>query len=145
MPLVLPVVSYRTGDSAVNESAQHILEAQVAPERVVPAAGQQIPGRVEGPWLHRIFYDTARRDANRAAAVRQCVASNGSGYSQGGVKSCDEYPFASTAEGAANGDTRWSARVITAIDNSTAGNRLGTLYGQQAVLDGDSLAVNITS
>lgn len=145
MPNVLPVLSYSTSDSAVNEAARHIFEAQVTPERVVPAAGQSIPGRVEGPWLHRIYYDTAKRDANRAAAVRQCVASNGSGYTQGGVKSCDEYPFASTAEGAANGNTRWSARVITATDNSTAGSRLGAFYGQQAVLDGDSLAVNITS
>jgi len=145
MPLVLPVISYRTSDSAVDEAALHIFDAQVRPELVVPAAGQLIPGRVEGPWLHRIYYDSARRDANRAAAIRQCIASSGSGYAQGGLKSCDEYPFASTAEGAANGNTRWSARVITATDNSTAGSRLGTFYGQQAVLDGDSLAVNITS
>jgi Deoxyribonuclease NucA/NucB len=60
-------------------------------------------------------------------------------------KSCDEYPFATTYEGAAKGDNRYSVRYVVAAQNSLAGSRLGSFYGADRVLDNDFFWVSITS
>jgi hypothetical protein len=78
--------------------------------------------------------------------------------------SCDEYPFASTKEGAAsapdNGETfwwcqigdlpvvpdkpaRWSACMVDAGENFDAGNDLGEFYADWRVISGDTFFVEI--
>lgn len=139
----LPYLTYSVGDAEVNESAWHIFDAQVQPQITYPRfAGKRVPGRLEGPYLHRIYYDTARQNRNNAAAKATCLSYYGS-Y-DGTVLNCDEYPFKTTLEGAAYGDNNYSARVIDAKDNQRAGSRLGVWFGDDHILDGDAFAINIT-
>jgi hypothetical protein len=53
---------------------------------------------------------------------------------QSGVEECDEYPFASTLEGAANPVWDFSVRAVLDFQNSTAGGRLGQYYFGDRVL-----------
>ncbi len=95
----IPAINYSVSDANVNEVAQHIFDAQVQPQYTVPpVAGKKVPGRVEGPFIHRLYYDTSRRTANHASAVNACKQYFGTNYTSGG-RSCDEYPFQSVAEG----------------------------------------------
>lgn len=58
-------------------------------------------------------------------------------------KSCDEYPFASTHEGAAsNSDFDWD--WVDATQNSLAGTDLGEFYKKNRMLDGDEFWVSVT-
>jgi hypothetical protein len=113
-----------------------------------------LPGRVDsGTYLTRLT-DTTLRDANRAKA---CPTSwpRPTGYS------CDEYPFASTYQGAYTGEpgearsfpgcqmpdpvrsgpTGWSRCFIVDTENFGAGGVLGGFYGSQRMLDGDPFQV----
>lgn len=76
---------------------------------------------------------------NRAAARHQCASQFGRPLPNG--KQCDEYPFASTREGAAAG--RFRVRPVAAEQNQLAGTRLGILYKDSWILDGDSFYVYI--
>jgi hypothetical protein len=125
--------------------AQHVLAAQQ-----VGIRGHDIP-------LHRA--DKGREDANRAAA---CPPSRGRPRPRG--KTCDEYPFASTMEGAAVGccgttfpwlncgirdlptpeelgDPSWSACLIDREENEQAGNDLGEFYADNRIIPGDEFTV----
>ncbi|MFV0461046.1 MAG: NucA/NucB deoxyribonuclease domain-containing protein [Actinomycetales bacterium] len=57
---------------------------------------------------------------------------------------CDEYPYASTREGAAAG-TGYVSRMIDSRANQSQGARLGIFYAQNRVIDGDAFWVEITS
>lgn len=100
--------------------------------------GKSTPGEDEP--LHRVL-DQEIRDDNRAEVRRTCLDIWGD-Y-DGSQLNCDEYPFASTYEGAAFGDDRYSARLIDAADNQEAGRRLGQIFRQNRILDGDSFYVRI--
>jgi hypothetical protein len=96
--------------------------------------------------LHRLL-DSALQAANNTAAVAVCTDVWGD-YSGTGQQ-CDEYPFATTKEGAytgtvANGGLqRFSARLINGSDNGTAGSRLGATYSDQRVLPDDAFLVRV--
>lgn len=140
----LGYLTYSVGDADVNESAQHIFDAQVQPQITDPKfPGKHVPGRLDGPYLHRIYYDTARQNRNTTAAKSTCLSVHGP-Y-DGTVLNCDEYPFKTTLEGAAFGDNNYSARVLDAKDNQRAGSRLGVWFGDDHILDGDAFAINITA
>ncbi len=54
-----------------------------------------------------------------------------------GACDCDEYPFASTEQGASTIDINLaSVKRIPSIDNRSAGGQLGTFYTQQRIKDG---------
>lgn len=126
-------------DPAVQETAQHISDAQNNPWMTFPSwVGKSTPGEDEP--LHRVL-DQEIRDDNRAEVRRTCLDIWGD-Y-DGSQLNCDEYPFASTYEGAAFGDDRYSARLIDAADNQEAGRRLGQIFRQNRVLDGDPFYVRI--
>lgn len=141
-------LTFRLSDRDVNESAAHIRDAQDYPIRTFPSwPNKTIPGKPGGEPLHRTV-DDARRDANRAAAIKVCEDVWGTGYPIGG-RQCDEYPFAATQEGAANVGAngaptrRFSARPINGSDNGEAGNRLGVFYNDQRVIDAEMFYVKI--
>ncbi|MFD2415537.1 NucA/NucB deoxyribonuclease domain-containing protein [Amycolatopsis pigmentata] len=91
--------------------------------------------------LHRTL-NTATQDANNAAARKTC--DNVWVPYDGKLLNCDEYPFASTEEGAAKGDGNYSARLIDAGDNQAAGRWLNSNYTLNRILDGDALSIAIT-
>ncbi|WP_157467644.1 NucA/NucB deoxyribonuclease domain-containing protein [Frankia sp. QA3] len=81
-------------------------------------------------------------DANRAAAVKICKGIDPN-YSKKG-NDCDEYPFASTAEGAAKKGSRFSARPLNSEQNQAAGRAINPFFVGSRVLDGDAFKVAIT-
>jgi hypothetical protein len=148
---VTPWISYSTSDPAVNQSAHHIQDAQQHPESTYPKVdGKHIPGASAGDPLHRLYFDTTRRRQNRETFAVPVCQQQWPGYPELS-QDCDEYPFASTYEGAArhlyqNVPYGWfSVRPILFSDNQTAGQRLGTWYGADRILDGDAFYVRITS
>jgi hypothetical protein len=127
------------------ESARHISDAQNNPERTFPSFnGKSIPGAKEP--LHRLI-DREEQKKNRAAAIKTCEDIWGD-YSGSGLE-CDEYPFASTYEGANRQDStgknvnRYSARLIDGTDNGNGGNVIGAVYSANRMLDNDPFYVKI--
>ncbi|MFE7133410.1 NucA/NucB deoxyribonuclease domain-containing protein [Streptomyces sp. NPDC057638] len=128
-------------DPAVNESALHIYDALERPERTFPSfLGKLIPG--EKDPLHRLI-DPKKQDSNRDKSIKMCKEIWGD-YS-GTRLQCDEYPFASTHEGSAKGDNKYSVRLIDKTDNEEGGRMLNSMYTLNRVLDGDPFYLKITS
>lgn len=153
-PAVLRTIVATNPD--VDESAIHIREAQAAgrPGKFVPKGdGTIFPDTWESRPLTRTRDATLRRD-NRDASKKQCVAKYGSVNGQCTFTGdpdetptdcdCDEYPFASTEQGASN-DPEVSVKRIDASDNRRAGAFLGNFYLNQRVLDQEKFYVDVGS
>ncbi|MEU9521756.1 FG-GAP-like repeat-containing protein [Streptomyces sp. NPDC048224] len=122
------------------ENARHIYDALHHPERTFPSLyPKSIPGEKEP--LHRQI-DSAEVEKNRKAANATCR--DVWGDYDGERLNCDEYPFASTYEGANKGDRRYSARLIDADDNQKVGRDLNNqFYTVHRVLDNDAFYVAV--
>jgi hypothetical protein len=122
----------------VREFMRHIDDALHHPERTEPKVlGKSIPG--ERVPLHRLFNDS-EIDRNRSASTRFCQSPRPNGFE------CDEYPFASTYEGAATAVLKpWngSVRLIPADDNDKGGRALKDFYLNNRVLDDDAFFVTV--
>lgn len=89
-----------------------------------------------GHPLHRLT-DQARIANNRSVACAGFVKGNSRDR-------CDEYPFASTYEGAAiAGRGKVSVGHVPLPRNTTAGSRLGAKYAVDRVLDGEAYTVTV--
>jgi hypothetical protein len=144
---VTPMFSYSLSDTAVDETARHIFDAFTSPGSTYPPkTGKSIPGQYgSATVLQRLYpaYDQTRYDANRSTSKAACVQYF-PGYSTQG-KDCDEYPFASTFQGAALGNGNYSVRAVTSSDNQTAGSRLGVWYGFDRIRHERRFQIRITS
>ncbi|PLW65318.1 hypothetical protein C0036_27195 [Streptomyces sp. DJ] len=116
-------------------------------------SAKKVPGQSVKDPLHRTV-DGTRNKENRKAAVKQCKRYWGDGYSNGGTRECDEYPFAATYEGAAEPDYdpdakkfNFSVRPIPKDDNGAGGNILLSFYAKNRLIDGmeDGFVVKIVS
>lgn len=141
-------------------SSKYATQTPQASGHVQAALAAGIPGGSLSNPLHRLA-DTSKRDVNRQTACPK------SGPIRDGrrlaTRSCDEYPFASTNEGAAlsggpgrtfqpqchvpdlaqtPANARYSICMIDATQNSTAGSRLGAFYGSNRVIDADAFTVS---
>ncbi|MER6609842.1 NucA/NucB deoxyribonuclease domain-containing protein [Streptomyces sp. NPDC000927] len=133
--------------------AAHIRQAFLVPQDTKPyMSAKKVPGQTAKDPLHRTV-SQSRNDKNRAAAVKQCKRYWGPNYTTGG-KECDEYPFASTYEGAAEPEYdpevrkfNFSAKPIPKADNQAGGLILKSFYGKNRILDGldDGFIVKIVS
>jgi len=110
-----------------------------------------LPGNSVDRPIHRTSLTTVI-NANRAASCGGAPSIAG--------KQCDEYPFASTYEGAASGGpvrsfsgcsfpegfisspSGYSHCMINASQNMSGGAILGNIYRQQRILDGDPFYVD---
>ncbi|MDX3749634.1 NucA/NucB deoxyribonuclease domain-containing protein [Streptomyces sp. AK08-02] len=119
----VPVISYsRTGPWP--EIADHIGDAQ--------ATG--LPGKYgTGEYLTRLT-DRSKITQNRDKACPSSLP-----RPQG--KSCDEYPFASTWQGAKYSGGPYSRRMVNARQNTDAGRALNGFYTYSRVLEGDRFLV----
>ncbi|NUK24040.1 NucA/NucB deoxyribonuclease domain-containing protein [Streptomyces lunaelactis] len=143
---VMPSFYYSRLDASVKAVAEHVFDALHAPQLTYPQkTDKDIPGNI---WsgdqpIHRNFpgFNAASADVaakNRSAKDRACA-----GLASKPGQQCDEFPFASTKEGAGKGDGNFSVRYVPQPDNSTAGARLSAWYGQDRILDGDAYAISV--
>ncbi|MFF5538620.1 hypothetical protein ACFY71_40270 [Streptomyces cinerochromogenes] len=123
--------------------AQHIKTAFIHPEDTKPyMSAKKVPGQTVKAPLHRTV-SAKRNEDNRKAAKKQCRRYWGDGYTHGGTRDCDEYPFASTYEGAAEHDYdpevrkfNFSVKPIAKEDNQAGGLILKSFYNKNRILDG---------
>ncbi|MDT0386008.1 NucA/NucB deoxyribonuclease domain-containing protein [Streptomyces dubilierae] len=121
----VPVISYSlTGPWP--EVAQHIKDAQ--------ATG--LPGKYGTTnYLTRLTDRKKIRENRGKACPSAAILPRPPG------KSCDEYPFASTWQGAKYGSGEFSRRMVNAKQNTDAGKALKGFYTYSRVLEGDRFLV----
>jgi hypothetical protein len=146
---VIPYLTYQINSPAavsVHDVAVHIRQAQDTPDLTYPPSPtpKKIPGKYvyENPQdngLHRI--PEAEEGPNRAEVRRACNGLRPIPTDE----QCDEYPFASTAEGAASQDWDYSVKAVDGRQNTRAGGYLRWYYFWDRILykDMDSFYVNI--
>ncbi|MGD9486063.1 NucA/NucB deoxyribonuclease domain-containing protein [Streptomyces sp. TRM70308] len=152
--VLTPLVYSAKADAPERGVAQHIRQAFTKPEETKPyMSAKKVPGNEPKTALNRLYHDKKRSDQNRAKAVAQCKRHFGENYTAGG-KECDEYPFASTYQGAAEADHdpdakkfNYSVKPVPAAQNKAAGDLLRGFYAKNRVLDGyeDGFWVQIVS
>ncbi|MFE3578985.1 ricin-type beta-trefoil lectin domain protein [Streptomyces vinaceus] len=138
--------AYDYNDASVKQVAEHIFSAYVNPAstdpRIEPA--KKIPGwRGTSTELTRNwpgFNSAAQQvaDLNESAKNAACrkITKGNPDYE------CDEFPFASTVEGAGSGDN-FSVRYVPKTANRSAGGKLSSWYAQDRILHGDKFQVSI--
>lgn len=140
---VIPWFSYDYADANVKQVAEHIFTAYLMPESTDPRVdhAKKIPGRLgSSTFLTRNYsrFDDAARKVSeqnlkwKTTACGKLVKANS-------TYECDEFPFASTKEGAATGN--FSVRYVPGKANSTAGGRLAAWYARDRILHGDKFQV----
>jgi hypothetical protein len=141
---VLPTLKYSTAASAPErEAALHIKKAYTTPHLTMPPlATKRLAGQTADEPLTRLYHDSTRRKANRVKSVYNCVKYYGANYTDGG-KECDEFPFASTYQGASGSDhdvlqdpKNFSVMAIDGKSNQAGGNLLAQLYDLNRLIDG---------
>ncbi|WP_170068072.1 NucA/NucB deoxyribonuclease domain-containing protein [Lentzea guizhouensis] len=135
---VTPFLTFDKNDLGypVGELVDHIRYAQ----DVLHAPGRFKDGKPDGPPLTR-NRSTTRIQENRNAARAICRRDNPTGW-KGTVVQCDEYPMASTYEGANSGGPH-SAKLINARHNREGGTQLSNWYEWDRVLDRDKFYVEL--
>jgi hypothetical protein len=162
---VIPHLTYELG-SEFQSVAFHIYEAQEFPNQtypllvplgVPPPRDKRIPGKFFNgdptkPGLHRIRegvdpeYQANGDHKNGACYNTGPVAdlyidlglpSSPDGAPDPTTEDCDEYPFASTLEGAAHPFWDFSVKAVPIGDNRRAGARLGAYYVDDRMLSWD--------
>ncbi|WP_405087767.1 DNRLRE domain-containing protein [Microbispora sp. NBC_01389] len=126
-----PTYRLSKSDDKVTETAHHIDDALFRPQLTDPySATKDISGLYsERKPLFRIAGSLIA--SNRDKAVGTCREIDPD-YTF--PESCDEYPFASTRQGAASAGNNYSARLISHSDNCASGSRLGWFYQQNRII-----------
>ncbi|MGW1769636.1 NucA/NucB deoxyribonuclease domain-containing protein [Streptomyces sp. NPDC002073] len=147
---VVPTLPYSSKTGAPERAvAQHLRDANTNPAATKPVnARKAVPGFDLKHTLHRLQHDASRARANRRAAIATCVKYWGPDYATsvpGISRECDEYPFASTYEGAAQNKydqtkpkDNFSARPLPKADNGAGGTILKIFMDRNRILDGFS-------
>jgi hypothetical protein len=160
---VIPHLTYSTASKKQHDVAVHIREAQDNPNSTYPLVenpprDKVIPGKYTGniddPALHRLPKGASQLKDNTDHK-------NGACYGRGPVAAqyvgrglptrpptgsdCDEYPFRSTVEGAANPDWDFSVKAVNRSQNRSAGASLGIYLDADRILyrDADAFYVEI--
>lgn len=144
----LPVDRFRRlslSDPTVAAAALHVRDALFAPDSTnPPGVNKQIPGLEATKKFLTRTVDSRTIDANRRDARKACLKYDDA-YKHDrrtlGLD-CDEYPFASTYEGAASGGD-FSVRGIPSNQNQAAGRALNAWYNTFRILDLDRFYVDV--
>lgn len=150
-----PGLTHRRNNRPIAQLAKHIHEARTNPRATIPVsannnATKHLPGATRDDPIRRLAPGAGTWQQDRFAA-NEALSRNGfcrTGMpqqpGQGGPYDCDEYPFASTYEGAARYryegshlQNFWSARWVKRTHNQEAGRRLGRWYVNDRILDHD--------
>lgn len=128
MPQYIPQMVY-SKSGAYPELAKHIEYAQNT---------KKLPGKHGTTKYLTRLTDAAKIKKNRNKA---CPSS----LHRPAGKSCDEYPFASTWQGASTGNGTYSRRMINATQNKNGGVALANFYIYNRILEKDKFLVWIKS
>ncbi|MEE1823249.1 NucA/NucB deoxyribonuclease domain-containing protein [Streptomyces sp. BE20] len=146
----VPYLEYSRTDPRVKSVAEHIYTAFNNPSSTLPAKSdgspKVIPGNISGtpPTLvTRLFPGAnpiAQRsyDDNRLEVAKACA-----GIPHNPDEQCDEFPFASTWEGAAMPGGNFSVRYVDGTENGAAGTALATWLGSDRILHNEKYGVDI--
>jgi hypothetical protein len=147
---VIPHMQYSVQNPKVEDVARHIQCAQNPPCLTWPLKdGKSIPGRFidgnrDAPGLHRIMESQPEYGKNSYQKTQAC--NRGFPYGSLGLpasmydptpplkQQCDEYPFASTKEGAGVGDWNFSVMGVNGRQNGCAGAALKRYYKDDRIL-----------
>ncbi|MGW0694898.1 NucA/NucB deoxyribonuclease domain-containing protein [Streptomyces sp. NPDC002738] len=141
----LSTLTYSSKTGAPEKAvAEHIKKAYSAPASTKPvSSAKKIPGQSASNPLNRLFRDTDRRKKNRSQAIKACEQYWGKKYSQNNKYQCDEFPFATTYQGAAQSQfeptapkNNFSAMPLVTADNRDAGILLGQFMTKNRIIDG---------
>ncbi|MCL7496076.1 NucA/NucB deoxyribonuclease domain-containing protein [Streptomyces sp. MCA2] len=143
---VVPVMHYSRSSTAHGEVAQHIYDAQTKPATTWPTHdGKSIPGSIaSGKRLMRLYKDW---DANATQAYKDNTKAKNDACAdlqRADGEDCDEYPFASSWEGAGAGDGNFSVRYVNDSQNRSAGASLVAWYNSDRILHFDQFYVSIS-
>ncbi|MFB7178207.1 DNRLRE domain-containing protein [Streptomyces sp. NPDC056257] len=139
--------------------ADHIGDALDNPGGTYPTkSGKKLPGGTAVDPMYRLVpgfgaTEQARYDANRSVVSTTCNNAAVPGKPTAGEqRDCDEFPFASSYQGAARyqfeGDPYrddFTVRYIDSNENQEAGRRLGAWYDNDRILSHDPFIVVIGS
>ncbi|MDH6604694.1 hypothetical protein M2164_000329 [Streptomyces sp. SAI-208] len=162
----VPGMSYTKSDAAVGGVATHLEEARANPAATMPTqADKHLAGGSPGDPIHRLAqakgdkqsfrYDENRRIVRNFCATKAMQDIKESLPADQGPYDCDEYPMASTYEGAgrhlfpgepyggAQYERHYSARWVNSEVNQEAGRRLGRWYDVDRLLDQDAFYIPI--
>jgi len=133
---VVPTLYYEMTNpyySVMKEAFQHHYDALMAPGSIIPGIRPRAP-------LTRLYryYDMEQYRKNIDAKDQACsqLTRPGDDYQ------CDEFPFATTYEGAAQGAGKFSVRYIPTTANNTHGRLLGAWYAYERILHKDAFYIN---
>jgi hypothetical protein len=131
---VLPRLPYFYGEG-YDEVITHIKGAYERPDLThPPKPGKSMPGRWGYPpdprALHRVPYRGETWTKNENAKNRACATLPPRQPGQ----DCDEFPFATTKEGAGFGDGNFSVKYLDSSQNRSAGNDLRDYYRWDRIL-----------
>ncbi|MCK2240696.1 MULTISPECIES: hypothetical protein [unclassified Crossiella] len=145
---VIPHLQYRYNEGYDGVTA-HINRAQNSPAQTYPNYGteKKIPGKYLGDpndlGLQRVAYDGPTWNLNAAEKTKACnrrppyTGPNQLPPYDTETRQCDEYPFASTAQGAGKGDGNFSVQDVLSAENGRAGIGLRLYYVADRILYGD--------
>lgn len=145
---VTPSFHYDRAQSDTAGVANHIYDALYKPQTTYPSkAGKVIPGDIwNGNWrpLHRNWtnYDAAAAEVTRKNRNAKDAACRGLSRPSDSYQ-CDEFPFASTKEGAGLGDGNFSVRYVPGAENSKAGSELADWYGSDRILHNNAYGIYV--
>ncbi|MFD7629323.1 ricin-type beta-trefoil lectin domain protein [Streptomyces sp. NPDC059851] len=146
-PRTVPWFSYDYNDPNVKQVAEHIFSAYMNPASTEPHvyADKKIPGwRGSSTKLTRNWPEfngpggeaemvSKRNESAKDKACRNMVKGDP-------TYQCDEFPFASTMEGAGSGHN-FSVRYVPQKANGSAGGKLAAWYARDRILHGDQFQV----
>ena len=152
---IAPVFILDGNDSKVRESVRHWWAALYHADQTRP--DRPYPKRIPGAWnstnpgcrrtssgpggcLHRTR-DPDRQMANRDDHAIPACRKIKPGYRH--PDSCDEFPFATTLEGAASTTNDFSVRIIPHRDNCSSGSRTGAFYLRNRIRDHSPFWVDV--
>ncbi|MET7821896.1 PKD domain-containing protein [Micromonospora zamorensis] len=155
--LIYPVLNSDGSGSPVKEVAEHIRDAFADPNSTRPYrldGDKRIPGnydaRTTTNYLQRVQYEGPEWQENSSEKDRACHGTWP--YQETGIppeerplfdEQCDEFPFASTLQGAGARRLRgmpvdFSVRAVLADDNEAAGRQLPPFYRDDRILYGEN-------
>lgn len=155
-PEITPVLGLSTADRLLYKGrmidnkaklhAVHIKEAMTSGKRI-PGSPDRIAQNPLSPTpLTRAWPGKNAGEVeyeNRQVVNRTCTERFGPGWYEANKEHCDEYPFASTLEGAANDNFDFSVKLIPECANCAAGSTQSIFWMRYRVLPGDTFYVKI--